>query len=220
MIQLLSAILLFSLNSSSGTLGLVMNFIMQITTQLNTLVQTRSNLEADFTSTERINMYMALPSESDDEESIIPPTNWPKTPTIEFQHFTMAYKPSLAPCLRDINLTIAAGEHVAVVGRTGAGKSSLLLALLCGVQPDSIHSGRVLIDGLDISRLSRCDVRKSMTLMPQEPPILSGSLRDNIDPLEQSTDEHIIQIMDDFSMQKMFGLSDQVTLDHEVSAFG
>ncbi|KAF9877098.1 epoxide hydrolase [Colletotrichum karsti] len=206
LIQFLSATLLLWLDSTPSTLGLIMNFVIQITAQFNVLVQNRANLEADITSTERVLSYVDLePEERSDEKAAVPLT-WLRTPVIQFKSFTMGYQPNQPPCLRDINITINAGDHIAVVDRTGAGKSSFALALLRAIDSEAVHNGKIVVDGQDISSLRIDDVRQRITLWPQEAPIFRGTLRDNVDPSGMVAEERIRNIVNDCLIPKLFGM--------------
>lgn len=211
LVQLMSAGLLIGLSTSPSTLGLVMNFVIQITSQFNTLVQTRATLEADFTSVIRIWEYAALEPESHpDEEETRTRTRWPQNPVIQFDSFTMSYEAGGRPCLRDVNISISPGEHVAIVGRTGAGKSSFALALLRGVGADSISTGRVTIDGVDIADMSLDTLRRRVTLMPQEPLIFNGTLRDNLDIEGHKSDAELMAAIDECQLRQMLNIAPEI----------
>ncbi|KAG4261321.1 hypothetical protein FPRO03_11872 [Fusarium proliferatum] len=159
-----------------------MNFVLQITTLFNSLVEVRAGLEADITSYERIEMYNENLSEEDVDVSLDPPSNWPSEGSVVFDSYTASYRPEGKPCLRSLSLSIPGGDHVAVVGRTGAGKSSIVLALLRAIEKGCTH-GTIYIDGLDLWSLSPGMIRRRIALVPQEPVVISGTLRENLDPL-------------------------------------
>ncbi|KAH8897439.1 P-loop containing nucleoside triphosphate hydrolase protein [Thozetella sp. PMI_491] len=183
-VQSLTATLLLAVGVPSSTLGLVMSFVLQITNLLGFLVQTSANLEADLTSLERISEYMGNTPEADNSDDLAPPPSWPSTPSVAVENFSAAYRRGGLLCLRDVNFCIPAGQRVAVVGRTGAGKSSLVLALMRAIDQAAVRPGsRILIDGVDIMTEVPLDkLRKKITVIPQEPVVFSGSIRDNLDP--------------------------------------
>ncbi|KAH7129790.1 hypothetical protein B0J13DRAFT_644741 [Dactylonectria estremocensis] len=191
----LSAISLVAFEASLGTTGLVMNYMLQITTLLTFFAQTAATLEADMGSIQRIERYVSNAVEDtlssvSDRQPIVPPPSWPLSPRIRFHHFSASYASGMTLCLRDLNFTINPGERVAVVERTGAGKSSLVLALMRAL--DCVHAsgdGWTEIDGLDISRVRLSDLRASLAVVPQEAVTFSGSLRDNLHPYSQSSDD-------------------------------
>ncbi|KAL2674265.1 hypothetical protein Neosp_012716 [[Neocosmospora] mangrovei] len=205
-IQLLSAVLLLWLHTPASTLGLVMNYLIQVTSQFNTFVQMRATLEADMTSVERIWSYAANKPENQPDDEISPLPSWPQNPTITFENYDASYKPGDIPCLHGLNFTIKAGEHVAVVGRTGAGKSSLVLALLRALEHDASKGGSVTIDGIDIERLNLTDLRGCITLLPQEPAIFGGTVRENLDPEGTRTDDKLREALDVCGMRQVFNM--------------
>ncbi|KAL5621193.1 hypothetical protein FOBRF1_004439 [Fusarium oxysporum] len=217
LVTLLSATLILSLNIPSGTLGLVMNFVLQITTLFNSLVEVRAGLEADITSYERIQMYNENLSEEGVGVSLDPPSNWPSEGSVVFDSYTASYRPEGKPCLTSLSLSIAGGEHVAVVGRTGAGKSSLVLALLRAIEKGCTH-GTICIDGLDLSFLSPGVIRRHIALIPQEPVIISGTLRENLDPLGEIEESDLRRALASCQVAEILGiLQDEDLLEHRIS---
>jgi ABC-type multidrug transport system fused ATPase/permease subunit len=93
--------------------------------------------------------------------------------------------------LKDINFDIKSGEHIGVVGRTGAGKSTITLALLRGI----LTSGRIIYDGLDIHKVNLDAIRSNITLIPQHPDLLAGTLRENLDPFGEHDDTTLIEAL-------------------------
>ncbi|KAI8712156.1 Canalicular multispecific organic anion transporter 2 [Fusarium sp. LHS14.1] len=211
-IQLLSANLLLAINAPPSTLGLVMNFIIQITVQFNTLVQTRANLEADITSVERVWSYAANPPEEDSTNETVPASSWPQTSSIVFDSFTACYVPGGAACLSNINLAIEPGQHIAVVGRTGAGKSSFTMALLRALDQRAIKSGQIRIDGLDISQVNLTTLRRAITLVPQEPAAFDGTMRYNLDPEEKLDDKELLDLAEICHVRRIFNMDDSTDL--------
>ncbi|KAJ2851643.1 hypothetical protein IWW36_000966 [Coemansia brasiliensis] len=118
-----------------------------------------------------------------------PAANWPAQGKIEFRQFSMRYRPDLDYALKNINLTIRPGEKVGIVGRTGAGKSSLVKSLFRLI-PDGVQ-GTIAIDGHDIAQMGVGDLRPRLGVIPQESMVLSGTFRENIDPLGKHTVEEI-----------------------------
>ncbi|KAJ3537625.1 hypothetical protein NM208_g6236 [Fusarium decemcellulare] len=218
LIQLLSACLLLANQAPSSTLGLTMNFIIQITVQFNTLVQLRANLEADITSAERVWSYAANPPESDGNEAT-PPTSWPQEGSIVFDGFTASYAPGASPCLDHLALTIEQGENVAIVGRTGAGKSSIALALLRALDPEAVISGEIRIDGLDISEVNLQSLRKRVSLVPQEPAAFDGTLRYNLDPKGTRSDGELLEVIETCHVRQVFNMGDGIdVLDYPIAS--
>ncbi|KAJ2524519.1 ATP-binding cassette glutathione S-conjugate transporter ycf1 [Coemansia sp. RSA 2049] len=117
-----------------------------------------------------------------------PPTGWPITGTIEFKNYSMSYHPELNLVLKDVSFSVRSKENIGIVGRTGAGKSTIAQALMRLVEPTS---GRIIIDGIDISSIGIRDLRSRIGIIPQDPALFVGTIRDNLDPLRQYSNEAI-----------------------------
>nr|XP_037273809.1 multidrug resistance-associated protein 1-like [Rhipicephalus microplus] len=118
---------------------------------------------------------------------------WPSEGRIDFEDFSASYRPSvLNDSLRHVTFTVSAREKVGVVGRTGAGKSSLVLALLRVLKSTG---GRILIDGVDIASVPLNRLRTAITVIPQDPSLVRGTLRANLDPTHHHTDEELWQVL-------------------------
>ncbi|KAI8653732.1 hypothetical protein NCS56_01328000 [Fusarium sp. Ph1] len=220
-VQLLSAILLLWLRTPASTLGLVMNYLIQITSQFNTFVQMRANLEADMTSVERIWSYAANAPENRHDDETVPLPSWPQNPSITLKSYEASYKAGDRPCLHGLTFTIKGGEHVVVVGRTGAGKSSLVLALLRALEHDPSKGGSINIDGVDIKRVNLTDLRRRITLLPREPTTFEGTVRFNLDPEGARTEEQLREALDACNMRQIFNINPhQDPLDYYVSDLG
>lgn len=127
-----------------------------------------------------------------------PGENWPHEGAIEFKESTMRYKPDLPAAVNSLTLTINGGERLGVVGRTGAGKSSLSILLLRIVEPDG---GTVLIDGVDICEIGLHALRRAVAVVPQEPFLFQGPLRQNLDPLDMYTEEALLEALSRVSLE-------------------
>lgn len=220
-VQLLSAVLLLWLRTPASTLGLVMNYMIQITSQFNAFVQMRATLEADMTSVERIWSYASNAPENQHDDEMVPLPSWPQNPSITFKSYEASYKSGDRPCLHGLTFTIKAGEHVAVVGRTGAGKSSLVLALLRALEHDPSKGGSITIDGVDIGHVNLSELRRRITLLPQEPTAFEGTVRFNLDPEGARTEEQLREALDICNMSQIFNIKPhQDPLDYYVSDLG
>ncbi|XP_035205921.1 multidrug resistance-associated protein 1-like, partial [Stegodyphus dumicola] len=175
---------------TAAIVGLTLSYALTITDNLTQMVRNLTQLENCMVSVERINEYCELPSEASwkTESCSLCLGNWPRQGSVSFRDYKMRYRPGMELVLKGVDAEIAAGEKVGVVGRTGAGKSSLALALFRIVEPDS---GRILIDGIDIGILGLHDLRSRITIIPQDPIVFSGTLRLNLDPLQQHTDKDL-----------------------------
>ena len=151
-------------------------------------VRQSAEVENCMTNVERVLEYSKLPSEADLEiKDKKPPEEWPQEGHIIFKQVSLTYPNSNKPVLDGLNFEIKNGEKVGVVGRTGAGKSSLLAALFRMTEPE----GLIIIDGIDIKSIGLHDLRKKLSIIPQDPVAFIGSLRHNLDPFGHHTDEQI-----------------------------
>eukprot|EP00944_MAST-04C_sp_MAST-4C-sp1_P015843 g15843.t1 len=121
-----------------------------------------------------------------------PSENWPLEGAIEFKNVVMSYRPGLPQVLKKINLKIKGGEKIGVCGRTGSGKSSMIVSLLRLVELDN---GSITIDGVDISKIGLSDLRSNLSLIPQEPVLFSGDVRHNLDPFDDCDDDAVWQAL-------------------------
>lgn len=177
-------------NVDAGLVGLVLSYALNTTGALNWLVRSASEVEQNVVSVERIIHYAKeLPSEAPFElPDKKPPCGWPSSGRVEFCGYSTKYRPELDFVLKDISITINPCEKIGICGRTGAGKSSLLLALFRIIEP---CSGKILIDGVDITEIGLHDLRSSIAIVPQSPDLFEGTLRENIDPLGEHQDVDI-----------------------------
>ncbi|RUS86781.1 hypothetical protein EGW08_005441, partial [Elysia chlorotica] len=172
----------------AATLGLSITYALQITQALKWLVRTMSDIETNVVSVERVEQYLHVPQEAARVTSLRPPDDWPSCGEIAVSDYSTTYKPELPAVLSNISFSIHAGEKVGIVGRTGAGKSSLTLALFRLLEA---NKGSITIDGIDISAVGLRDLRANITILPQDPVLISGSLRVNLDPHREYLDQEI-----------------------------
>ncbi|KAH9975853.1 P-loop containing nucleoside triphosphate hydrolase protein [Lactifluus volemus] len=173
----------------AGLVGLVIAYALNTTSSLNWLVRSASEVEQNIVSVERMLQYIELKPEAPYEIPENHPEDvWPAEGHIEFRNYSLRYRPDLDLVLRDISLTLHPGEKIGICGRTGAGKSSLLLALFRIIEP---ADGTILIDGVDITKIGLHDLRSAMTIVPQSPDLFEGTLRENIDPVGEYQDADI-----------------------------
>lgn len=147
-----------------------------------------SELETNVVAVERINEYCRIPDEAPWHLKMskqICVKYWPLNGEIEFRNYSARYRAGLELALTNVNISIKAQQKVGIVGRTGAGKSSLTLALFRIIEADE---GSIRIDGVDISQVGLHTLRSRITIIPQDPVLFSGTLRFNLDPFKQYTD--------------------------------
>jgi ABC-type multidrug transport system fused ATPase/permease subunit len=146
-------------------------------------------VENKMVAVERIKQFTDIPSEADwENKENLPPSNWPFHGDVHLEDLKVRYRPNTPLVLKGITLDIKGGEKVGVVGRTGSGKSTLIQVLFRLVEPSA---GRIVIDGIDICTIGLHDLRSRFGIIPQEPVLFEGTVRSNIDPTEQYSDEEI-----------------------------
>ena len=138
--------------------------------------------------------------------------HWVSKGRIEFINYSVTYRPDTEIVLDKLNLKIMAGEKIGVVGRTGAGKSTLCLAICRFLE--SSH-GRIEIDGVDISEVGLADLRDNITVIPQDSALFDNTLRFNLDPDEKATDEQIMELLSKASLTNLVSRNDK-GLDAEI----
>lgn len=184
---------------SAGLVGFSLNSASELSETILQMVRVMNELEVELQSFHRVREYAFLKPEEEEEEDpsqlektaasaadpapLAPapsvPADWPRTGTIEFRDVTVRYDPDGPDILKDINLTFTAGERVAVVGRTGSGKSTLVLSLL---RFTTVVRGAILFDGVDIALIPRKRLRQALTIIPQEAVLFNGTVGTNLDP--------------------------------------
>ncbi|KAI8360085.1 hypothetical protein B0O80DRAFT_194371 [Mortierella sp. GBAus27b] len=166
--------------------GLSLSYALTFTDHVLWLVRLYSNNEMNMNSVERIREYMVLPQEPPAViESSRPPVGWPNHGDIKVENLVMQYSPEDPPVIRDVSFHVRPKEKVGIVGRTGAGKSTLAVAFFRFME---MTSGKITVDGIDISKLGVHDLRSSLTIIPQDPVLFIGTIRSNLDPFNEHND--------------------------------
>ncbi|XP_038215201.1 ATP-binding cassette sub-family C member Sur [Zerene cesonia] len=187
--------------SAGAVAGLAGTYALILPIYLAHLAKCRADLHLQLASLERIITDINVPQEDYRDDCPIP-AGWQRNGKIEFQEVSVQQRPNGPTILKNINVTVKPGQKIAVCGRSGSGKSTLLLTCTGAT---TIQSGRVLIDGQDITRIPLKPLRHRIVVLPQETTMFSGTLRENLDPLAVHTDEEIWQCL------KAVGLYDFVT---------
>ncbi|XP_027644671.1 ATP-binding cassette sub-family C member 2 isoform X3 [Falco peregrinus] len=171
-----------------GIVGLSVSSALNVTQTLNWLVRTSSELETNIVAVERVHEYTKVKNEAPWVTEKRPPPGWPSKGEIQFIDYKVRYRPELDLVLQEITCTIGSTEKVGVVGRTGAGKSSLTNCLFRVLEA---AGGTIIIDEVDIATIGLHDLRQNLTIIPQDPILFTGTLRMNLDPFDQYTDEEV-----------------------------
>ncbi|KAJ3656111.1 hypothetical protein Zmor_015210 [Zophobas morio] len=179
-----------------GNVGLGITQSIALTGMLQWGMRQWSELENQMTSVERVVEYTEITPEPDDETKN-PSPSWPTAGVIDFQSVSMRYAPEEPTVLKNLTFTIKSAEKVGIVGRTGAGKSSLISALfrLADVE------GAIVIDGVDTKTISLRSLRSKISIIPQEPVLFSGTLRKNLDPFDEYSDETLWDALEEVELK-------------------
>ncbi|XP_060065900.1 ATP-binding cassette sub-family C member 5-like [Ylistrum balloti] len=210
------SVVLFTKDSISPTLAtLALTMSLNVTGLAQSFASTFSEVDARFTCIERILEYEGLDKEketgSDEVEGI-----WPSQGRITFSNVVMKYRADLDPVLKNISFDILPKQKIGIVGRTGAGKSSLSAALF---RLTDLKEGHVMIDGIEIGAVSRKLLRSNLSSIPQDPVLFAGTLRYNLDPFEKYTDTQMWAALEQVHMKEKMKLRDQ-TLDMYIEENG
>ncbi|CAK9142861.1 unnamed protein product [Ilex paraguariensis] len=178
----------------ASKMGLLLSYSLNITSMLGNVLRHASRAENSLNAVERVGTYIDLPSEA---AAIIetnrPPAGWPSSGLIKFENVVLRYRPGLPPVLCTLSFTISPSEKVGIVGRTGAGKSSMLNALFRIVE---LERGRIFIDDCDIAKFGLTDLRKVLSIIPQSPVLFSGTVRFNLDPFSEHNDADLWEALE------------------------
>ncbi|XP_053424694.1 ATP-binding cassette sub-family C member 3 isoform X3 [Nycticebus coucang] len=200
-----------------GLVGLSVSYALQVTFALNWMIRAMSDLESNIVAVERVKEYSKTETEAPwVMEGRRPPPGWPQHGEVEFRNYSMRYRPGLDLVLRNLSLRVRGGEKVGIVGRTGAGKSSMTLCLFRILEA---AEGEIRIDGLNVADIGLHDLRSQLTIIPQDPILFSGTLRMNLDPFGHYSEEDIWQALE-LSHLHTFVSSQPARLDFQCSEGG
>ncbi|KAF9129913.1 hypothetical protein BGW39_003648 [Mortierella sp. 14UC] len=217
---------------NAGTLdpslvGLALSYSLNMVQFINYMVRTVSEVQNILVSVERVDEYTQKPTEAPVETGVVLPENWPSQGQIVFKNYCARYREGLDLVVKDVSFTVAPSEKVGIVGRTGAGKSSLTLALFRIIEAADSYwakasdpnfsaaerrftetvqqtfssegsgtGGSIEIDGVDISTLGLKDLRQHLSIIPQDPTLFAGTVRDNLDPFGEHTDKDLWEALE------------------------
>jgi len=206
-------------NMTAQSCSIIFTYSVLLQDYLGSIFSRCANLENDMVSMERCCKYMKIVQE---EPSYIPEVddklkseNWPQNGEIEFKDFSVRYRPGTEIVLKKINFHVQPGEKVGVCGRTGSGKSTICLCLFRILEATE---GQIFIDNIDISTIGLDLLRSNLTIIPQDPCLLEGTLKYNIDPFNKNKNEDIIQILKDIGFE--YTESDDKIMDKMIEQGG
>lgn len=176
----------------TGPIGVSLVSLITFSQQLSELINFWTSMETSIGAVTRIRNFQKVPSEDLPGEEVVPRTDWPSEGHIAFQNVSICYDLNSPPVLQQITLAIPAGSKLGVCGRSGSGKSSLLLPILRMVE---IQSGDIYIDAVSLQSCPRDTVRDQVTVIPQEPVLFRGTIRDNIAGFSPMDDEIVLNAL-------------------------
>ncbi|KIN03816.1 hypothetical protein OIDMADRAFT_193722 [Oidiodendron maius Zn] len=172
-------------NVSPSIAGLVLSYILSIVQMIQFTVRQLAEVENGMNATERLNYYGTKLEEEAPLHTIEVRKSWPESGEIVFNNVQMRYRANLPLVLNNLSMHVKGGERIGIVGRTGAGKSSIMSTLFRLVE---LSGGSITIDGLDISTIGLHDLRSRLAIIPQDPTLFKGTIRSNLDPFSEHTD--------------------------------
>uniref|UniRef100_A0A2P2IV32 ABC-type xenobiotic transporter n=1 Tax=Rhizophora mucronata TaxID=61149 RepID=A0A2P2IV32_RHIMU len=178
---------------SAGFMGMALSYGLSLNMSLVMSIQNQCNVANYIISVERLNQYMHIASEAPEViEDSRPPSNWPAVGKVDICDLKIRYRPNAPLVLRGVSCTFEGGHKIGIVGRTGSGKTTLISSLFRLVEP---AGGKIVVDGIDISKIGLHDLRSRFGIIPQDPTLFNGTVRYNLDPLSQHTDQEIWEVL-------------------------
>ncbi|RHY66749.1 hypothetical protein DYB34_005380 [Aphanomyces astaci] len=211
---LLFGCVVMSKSISPGILGLVISYGFTIPGSLAQLVNMWAGLETALIAPERLHEYATLPSEGLRHVGDVP--NWPSNGQLSYDQVSYRYKENDPLVLRNVSFQVQGGEKIGIVGRTGAGKSSLMMSLF---RMNDVAAGAISIDGVDIATVGLHQLRSSLAIIPQNPVLFKGSLRNYLDPFDDFTDDQLWGVLQKVHLTDRIVVSD-AKLEQDVDENG
>lgn len=210
-------IVVFDSTMTAGMAGLVLSYAADLSHNLADIVRIMTHVETEMVSLEKVQNYSKKPTEAPWEiTETKPSSNWPNTGGVVLENLKARYRDGLDLVLKGVSCEIKSGEKIGIVGRTGAGKSSLTVALFRLVEA---AGGQITIDGEQTSKLGLHDLRSKLTILPQDPVIFAGTLRMNLDPFDKFTPDELWKALQHAHLKSFVeGLPNK--LDHECGEGG
>lgn len=182
---------LYAKHIDAGMAGISLSFAASFATSALWLLRCYADVEININAVERVQEYINdVKEESVAETENDPPFSWPEHGEIDVKDLALRYAPDLPLVIKGISFHVIPGEKVGVVGRTGAGKSTIITSFFRFIEPDK---GKIVIDGVDISKIGLKALRRGLAIIPQEPTLFTGTLRSNLDMFNESRDIDIYE---------------------------
>ncbi|XP_067128898.1 ATP-binding cassette sub-family C member 4-like [Centruroides vittatus] len=194
---------LIDADNIGSQMGLLVNYGLVIVLNFQLILRYTSEMEFQMHSVSRILNYSKLKSEASYESSPDkkPPSDWPQKGEIHFENVSLQYSKNKNVVLQNLSFRIYSGEKIGIVGRTGAGKSSVIAALFRMTEP----TGKITIDGVNIKEIGLRDLRSKISIIPQDPMLFTGLLRRNIDPFNEYSEEKLWKAIEEVQLKEVIG---------------
>lgn len=194
---------------TAEVIALMLKYSSEFSEKLLESLEQSTKVEKAIISFERCETFIQILSEKrskmkDEEKHLM---NWPSKGEVKFDNYSMRYRPNTEIVLKNINIDIIGGSKIGIVGRTGSGKSSLCLGLFRVIEP---LKGHIYIDGVDISTISLKKLRQSISIVPQDPFLLEGTLKENLDPLDNYKEKEILDVLKKLELFKLMTQSNKI----------
>lgn len=177
----------------AGLAGLSLSYAIAFSESALWIVRLYANIEMNMNSVERLQEYLEVEQEPPYEiPETAPPASWPETGSISVKDVSLRYSPELPRVIKNVSFDVEPNHKIGIVGRTGAGKSTIITAFFRFLDPET---GSILIDGVDITKIGLKNLRQAITIIPQDPTLFAGSIRSNLDPFDQYTDGQIFEAL-------------------------
>ncbi|KAL8817686.1 MAG: hypothetical protein Q9223_003531 [Gallowayella weberi] len=217
---LVAAVIVSTTAIDASLAGFALSFALQYSGAITYTIRQYTSVELAMNAMERIVEYSRIPIEN--EQGAAVPATWPAEGSLEVKGLVAGYAPDLPPILKGLSFSVARNQRVGVVGRTGAGKSSLTLALFRFLEA---REGSIKIDGIDVSKISLHDLRSRLAIIPQDPVLFSGTVRSNLDAFEEHEDAELYSALERVHLIRATGnvsrgdLSSAAASSDELSSF-
>ncbi|KAJ0344702.1 hypothetical protein KNSL1_009101 [Colletotrichum chrysophilum] len=198
---------------SAGSVGVSLVMIIGFSEVLARLIQSWTKLESSIGAVARVRRFVSDTETESAAERWTPPVNWPQTGAVTFSDVVASYGSDASPVLKKLSLAIGGGQHVAICGRSGSGKTSLIMTLL---QMTDMKEGRIDIDGVNVSTLLQSELCASINVIPQDPFFMPGTIRFNLNPYGNSLDDdRLVEVLGRVGVWSL--VQDQGGLDAEMN---